>query len=331
MFISVIICTHNPREDYLRRTLDALNKQTLPKDQWELLLIDNASKEPLAGKWDLSWHPKGRHILEEELGLTPARLRGIRESKADLIVFIDDDNILESHYLERSLKIAETHPHLGVWGAGRLVPEFEVQPETPLLPYLSLLALRTVEKSAWTKDPTDPFTTPWGAGLVVRRFIATEYNVQFQKCSLRRSLDRKGQSLVSGGDDEFSRVACSLGTWKGLFVELEITHLISAGRIEESYLLRMAEGNAYSSYLMQRIHGDEPCKINDKPALWRVALELVRLRRSLVYYEWQRWRQSRASTLNNRFVNARKQGIKRACRDLKSPDFRNALTKSGAA
>ena len=41
--LSVIICTHNPRLDYLRRTFDALKLQTLDRDQWELLLIDNAS------------------------------------------------------------------------------------------------------------------------------------------------------------------------------------------------------------------------------------------------------------------------------------------------
>jgi hypothetical protein len=48
----------------LRRVLDALKAQTLPKEQWELLLIDNASKEPLAESWDLSWHPHARHIRE---------------------------------------------------------------------------------------------------------------------------------------------------------------------------------------------------------------------------------------------------------------------------
>jgi len=49
MRLSVIICTHNPREDYLRRTLEAFEKQTLPRDQWELQLVDNASNEALAG------------------------------------------------------------------------------------------------------------------------------------------------------------------------------------------------------------------------------------------------------------------------------------------
>ena len=74
MNISVVICSHNPREDYLRRVLAALKAQTLPKEQWELLLIDNASKEPLAGRW-VFWHPYARIIRENQLGLTPARLR----------------------------------------------------------------------------------------------------------------------------------------------------------------------------------------------------------------------------------------------------------------
>ena len=74
--ISVIICTHNPRPDYLRRVLDALKAQTLPKERWELLLIDNASNEPLSGEWDLSWHPHARHIREIQFinGLTAGQL-----------------------------------------------------------------------------------------------------------------------------------------------------------------------------------------------------------------------------------------------------------------
>ena len=37
--LSVIICTHNPRSDYLRRVLKALSEQTLLKERWEMLLI----------------------------------------------------------------------------------------------------------------------------------------------------------------------------------------------------------------------------------------------------------------------------------------------------
>ncbi len=93
--ISVILCTHNPRADYLDRVLVGLRRQTLSFQHWELVLIDNASKEKVADRFDIGWHPNGRNIREDELSLTPARLRGIAESVAELLVFVDDDNVLD--------------------------------------------------------------------------------------------------------------------------------------------------------------------------------------------------------------------------------------------
>ncbi len=46
--VSVVIPTHNPRKDYLARVVDALRGQTLSKDLWELLIVDNGSRVPLA-------------------------------------------------------------------------------------------------------------------------------------------------------------------------------------------------------------------------------------------------------------------------------------------
>src|SRR6516225_11290929 len=113
MKLSVAICTHNPRLEYLSRTLDALRMQTLPMAEWELLLIDNASRSSVAASVSLTWHPNARHVKEEVLGLTPARLRGIQETQGQLLVFVDDDSILDSFYLETALRIGECRPDLG--------------------------------------------------------------------------------------------------------------------------------------------------------------------------------------------------------------------------
>src|SRR6516165_7404390 len=92
--LSVIICTNNPLEEHLRRTLEALRAQTVSTSRWELLIIDNASEPPVdAG--DLSWHPRARVISETIPGLSFARVRGIREAIGDLLVFVDDDNVLD--------------------------------------------------------------------------------------------------------------------------------------------------------------------------------------------------------------------------------------------
>src|ERR1700756_1303835 len=111
--ISVVLCTHNPRPDYLRRTLAGIRAQTTPLEKWEFLLIDNASEELLSDPWNISWHPHARHIREDKLGLINARLRGIEESCGDLLVFVDDDNILAPDFLERAEAILDRYPYLG--------------------------------------------------------------------------------------------------------------------------------------------------------------------------------------------------------------------------
>ncbi len=104
--ISTILCTHNPRPDYLRRTLEGLRRQDIKKDDWELVVVDNACDPPFAKLADLGWHPRARVVCERTLGLTEARLRGLRESRGDLIVFVDDDNVLADNYLKVAWNIA---------------------------------------------------------------------------------------------------------------------------------------------------------------------------------------------------------------------------------
>ena len=246
MHISVIICTHNPRQDYLQRTLDALKAQTLPKEQWELLLVDNASKDPLASKWDLTWHPHARHVREDELGLTSARLRGIHESLGELLIFIDDDNVLEPLYLSRARSIQESHPHLGVFGAGLLEPEFEVVPPAEILPHVGMLALRKVISGTWSNNPHDASCLPWGAGLCATRKTANHYLKLLNQMCVSKFIDRSGGDLSSGGDDLFTWASVQTGHGFGVFPELRITHLISAGRLSRDYFFRLVEGHCFS-------------------------------------------------------------------------------------
>src|SRR5262249_43315055 len=125
---SVIICAHNPKEGYLRKVLRALEAQTLDRSRWELLLVDNASKEALKAKWDLSWPPHGYHLREEKLGVSWARHCGIRGSHGEILVFVDDDNVVPSDYLEVAVSLGKEWHVLGTWGPGVISPEFEVEP-----------------------------------------------------------------------------------------------------------------------------------------------------------------------------------------------------------
>jgi Glycosyl transferase family 2 len=252
--ISVIICAHNPRPEYLRRVLDALRNQTLPAEHWELLLIDNASEVPLLSIYDLSWHPHHRHVPEPEVGLAFARRRGIREARGELLVFVDDDNILEPSYLSVARRIAQEWKQLGVWGSGVTLAEFESAPQEYLHSYVSYLAIREVPTPRWTNVASHNSILrkdmmPWGAGLCVRANVAAGYSRLLDESAISVP-GHQGIGLVGGDDLEISLVSCDLGFGIGIFPELKLTHLIPKSRIAEDYLINLAEGIAIGDCLL---------------------------------------------------------------------------------
>ena len=110
--VSVIICTRNPRRGIVDRVVASLASQTLPFDRWETVVIDNGSDPPVQSLGAAKLHGPGC-IVESKVGLTNARLRGIQETQGSLLVFVDDDNLLDSDYLEQALRIAEEYPRIG--------------------------------------------------------------------------------------------------------------------------------------------------------------------------------------------------------------------------
>lgn len=256
--VSVIVCTHNPREAYLARVLAALAAQTLSRDSWELLVIDNASEVPLSGNVDLSFHPQGRIVREEALGLTNARLRGMRESTGTLLVFIDDDNVVASDYLEQASNIAQQWPILGVWG-GQAFPEWQELPADWTREYWPWLGLRELDREYWSNAPRDSKALPFGAGMCVRRTIAAAYADSFAHNSRRRLLvGRTGRELAGSEDTDIAFMACELGLGVGLFPRLKMSHLIPRQRVQEEYLLRLIEALTHSGALLNWMHGGGP-------------------------------------------------------------------------
>lgn len=298
--VSVIICAHNPRTDYLERVLEALRRQSLAMDRWELLVIDNASEEPLAKHLDLAWHPNARCIRENELGLTPARLRGIFEAEAELLVWVDDDNVLAEDYLEQAIDLGEAHQFLGAWG-GSSIPEFEAEPERWLAPYVPEVCLRTVEVVRWARNPGELGPCPSGAGLCVRRTVARHFAVEVAKHPTRKLLGRRGSSLMSAEDVDMVLGCIDLDYGYGLFPALRLTHLISARRVSAPYLKRLIYAKAFSWTVLSSIRFGA----HDVPALrglWRNWLSTL-LRRGPRHAAmvWARQKGRRDATLYVRY------------------------------
>jgi glycosyltransferase involved in cell wall biosynthesis len=275
---AVILCTHNPRADYLARTLAALAAQTLPASAYDLLVVDNASREPVAGRFDLAWHPSARMVVEPSLGLTHARLRGIAEADNDLLVWVDDDNLLAPDYLAQAQSLARDWPMLGAWGCGHFTPEWETPPSPDFAPYLDYLAVGRTPADRWGNRAFDYSAMPAGAGLCCRRPVARRYAATVAADPRRALLGRTGAGLGACEDFDLCLHAIDLGLGTGVFPRLRLTHLMPAGRVREDYLLRLVEGHARSTVLLMALR--DPAF---RPAGqdWKSRLRAWRLRRSL--------------------------------------------------
>lgn len=258
--LTVIIPTHNPLTGHLQRTLAALREQSLDPEHWELLLIDNASTQPFTESLDLSWHPNHRVVREKHLGLTHARICGAREAKGELLVFSDDDTLLDPNYLLFAKERFEALPKMGVAG-GRSLPEYERRPATWFVPTLAPLGCRdlghTERIANWRDDGkrSYPMCAPIGAGMVIRRDVLRTWATLAESDPIREALGRKGAALSSGEDNDINLVAL-LNNWDvGYFPQLCLTHLVAASRLDAKYLERLAFASSRDWVRVLSLHG----------------------------------------------------------------------------
>jgi hypothetical protein len=261
--VSVVIPTHNPREDYLTRVIDALRQQTLPCEQWELVVVDNASTEMVDGRLDLSWDLNARIVREERLGLTNARLCGFAHTKGEIVVLVDDDNVLAPDYLEQVVRIAREYAFIGTW-SGALQLELESGSPEPARELRHLLCERKPVRDIWSNDRSNFAATPWGAGECMRREVADAYARKVENEPRRRQLDLQGEQMVYGGDTDIAYTGLEMGLGMGVFTSLKITHLTPKSRCTEEYLLKNYEAHAYSEVLHYWVeHGTLPKQRTD--------------------------------------------------------------------
>lgn len=111
---SVIIPLYN-KAPYVGKTIESVLGQTL--GNYELIIIDNGStdgsSEIVAGFTD----PRIRIIrLEENIGVSNARNKGVTLSTSPYITFLDADDWWESTFLEEMAGLIERHPNAGIYG-----------------------------------------------------------------------------------------------------------------------------------------------------------------------------------------------------------------------
>lgn len=280
--ITVVLPTHSPRPDYLRATCEGLRQQSLPCEEWELLIIDNASDPPVdaatLGISDAAFPM--RIVRETQLGLTLARQRGIREARGEIIIFVDDDNVLDRQFLNMATKRMQQHPNVGICG-GKVVARFESEPPEWIEEFLPLLACQDFGRHPRFSGPFDgnyPEFSPVGAGMVIRAELARHWN----KSPSAQITDRSGDTLTSGGDNDLVLSVLKSGFEVGWFPELRVEHLIPAQRTTPEYLARLNFGIQKSWMQLNTIH-----QINPWPPISPWSLPFRIAKAWLTHHGWE--------------------------------------------
>src|SRR5215207_4679930 len=96
--VSIIIPTYN-RKELLHETLNSLAQQTFPSDHFEIIMVDDGSTDGTAAISTEAFPFVLRYFSQSNQGDAIARNLGARQSQADILVFLDDDMLVEQDYL----------------------------------------------------------------------------------------------------------------------------------------------------------------------------------------------------------------------------------------
>jgi len=227
---TVALCTHN-HADRLVRTLEDLRALSMPKAAWELLIIDNGCRdgtdELLAQhQWPDGWWV--RVVREEELGLSNARNRAIREARGEYIIFIDDDETPNEDWLCAYERLIEAKAPDAFGSRIRVMFE-DARPawlQDELLGFLG-----DVDRYHEITQLTERGTSFYGGNFGFRKAVI-ERTGYFDP-----SLGRKGTDNTGGEEVDFYRRLLSAGFNVWWTPDAVIYHRIQAAKLSRGYFL----------------------------------------------------------------------------------------------
>lgn len=234
--ITVAIPTYR-RAGLLRATLAGVTRQDFPADQYEVLVIDNNSPDNTreVSTAFSAGTPAVRHVLETRQGLDHARNRAIAEARGEIIVFADDDILVEPDWLRELVAplLGANSRRIGAVG-GEVIPVFPDGLPSWLAGAHRPLAFRA------DPGPLPPHQTPMGASLAFPKRA-------FERCGMfSTGLDRRGQALFSGGDGEMIRRLRAAGLEVWFAPAAKAFHQMPASRLTFRYATRHAFDSARS-------------------------------------------------------------------------------------
>ena len=267
--LSLIIPTHN-RSERLIAALESVIRQDLPAADWECVVVSNNSTDDTVARFgDFAARYPGlnlRLVTEDGPGVSYARNRGIAETSAPLLVFIDDDERINPGFLRAYADFFDAHPDAVVAG-GRIIAEYVTGRPAWLSKYTEMPIANPMDFG----DAVRPFPAgrvPGGGNMAFRRSAALRYG------GFDPSLGRVGRMLIGGEENDFFERLMRGGETCWYVPGAVMWHIIPPEKLTESYFRRLCYNVGVSQRLRAGMYRRYPKMLLFESLKWGATLLL---------------------------------------------------------
>ena len=243
--VTVIVCTLN-QADYLRKALGSLYGQTLPREEYEVIVVDNGSTDPTRQTAESFREMGNLHYLFDPVpGLSRARNTGWRKARGEIVAYLDDDALASPDWLEAIRDRYEMFRPRPASVGGRILPIWEAEKPSwltrELEHHLSILD--------WRHPPMV---------LDEDRFYLAGSNVSYRRAVLQESggfpisLGRRGRCLRSNEELWMQSFLRSRGYAVWYDPAIVVHHHIKARRLTPSWFYERFFWQGISDALLER-------------------------------------------------------------------------------
>jgi glycosyltransferase involved in cell wall biosynthesis len=250
MKITVILCTYN-RSSLLAQALESILASTLPTGvEWEIFVVDNNSTDrtrAVAARFCDRYPDRCRYLFESRQGKSHALNAAIRESRADIVAFTDDDVTVEPNWLQNLTAPLTDSGWAGSAGRIRIGQDFSPPHWLATSGAFNLGASLVQFDQGDEQKSLD--TAPFGANMAFRKTIFDKYG------AFRTDLGPSGKGQIRNEDTEFGERLLAAGERLCYVPSAVVNHPVQKERLQKKYFRSyyFAHGRASARQAGQRL------------------------------------------------------------------------------
>jgi len=245
--VSVVVCCYNSAE-VIAPTIKALAGQEVPTGAgYEVILVDNGCTDDTLRQAENAWenplYPL-RIVPEPEPGLIHARKTGVMSAQYEILLFVDDDNILEPGWIDTLLELYPRMPGTAAIG-GYNQSLYEGEKPAWFDEFASMYACAPQRENPGQSAAK---LTLFGAGLSFRTSVIRSIFAS----SLPLYLVGMEKDTLSRGEDSEICLRAGLMGWELWYEKsLKLKHFILKRRLNWDYVLQCRRGGGNADIILK--------------------------------------------------------------------------------